>query len=152
MLRFKRGKDIMSLKTMKAEYIRATKDAQQMGKSNNYVVNVVANFKDKDGNDLEPEFGEVLLFGDAADKFGKPDSPTFIKKGQSLSVEGRYQRKKWTDKNGTPQSTEQILVSKTDMITLHKKKSTSDANTSSDTNASSSSSNFPDYDEESPFN
>ena len=140
----------MSKITLKAEYIRATRNAQQMGTSNAYVVNVVANLKDKDGNDLEPEFSEILLFGDAATKYGMPDSPSFIKKGQSLSVEGLRQKKKWKDKDGNEQVTEQILVSKEDMITLYPKNTNADASAPSN-GPDPASSNFSD-DDDSPFN
>jgi len=144
----------MSLKLMKALYVRATKDAQQMGNTENFVVSIVANYKDKQGNDLPPEYSEVLLFGDAANKYGKPESQYYIKKGQSLSVEGKFQLKKWTDKQGNVQFTEQILVSDPERITLHDKKSDSnnaDNNISTDTSSFTPSSDVQD-DEDCPFN
>lgn len=121
----KRGKEIMSKKTMSMEYVRATKDVQRMGQTSNYVINVVANFKTKDGQELPPEYSEVLLFGEAAQKFGNPESPSCIKKGQSLNVTGRFQLNRWIDKKGKDQINEQIVVSDVNAITLNVGKSSS---------------------------
>jgi len=143
----------MSKKTMKAEYVRATKDVARMGNTKNFVLNIVANYKDKDGKPLEPEYSEVLLFNEAAEKFGNPNSPFHIKKGQSLDVEGRFQKKKWTDKNGNVQVTDQILVSDPDAIKLHEKSNDNNSNGAYAQPAPSPSAPEPNYDDEdSPFN
>ena len=64
--------------------VRATKDAEKIGDKGMYKFSVAHNNgKDKDGNDRQPDFYEVVMFGKVAERYANR-----IKKGQALNIEG----------------------------------------------------------------
>ncbi|MDO8483000.1 MAG: single-stranded DNA-binding protein [bacterium] len=63
-------------------------------------------WKDKDGNKKEQaDFHNIVVFGRQAETAGQ-----YLKKGQSVLVEGRIQTRSWDDKDGTKKYRTEIVA------------------------------------------
>ncbi|MCR4311614.1 MAG: single-stranded DNA-binding protein, partial [Candidatus Taylorbacteria bacterium] len=63
-------------------------------------------FKDKEGNKKEQaDFHNIVVFGRQAETAGQ-----YLKKGQSVLIEGRIQTRSWDDKDGSKKYRTEIVA------------------------------------------
>ena len=75
------------------------------------------NYKKGDNWETETSFFELAVFGKKIEKFEK-----ILKKGQGVTIVGRLQENKWTNKEGKKRTRVEIIVSEVSITPSNSKK------------------------------